>query len=183
MSLEDEVRELRRMVQHLTDREQIFDCIQRDARGRDRHDVEMVNSAYWPDGAIEAGGRVTPATEYAERQNAGHSAGFSLTAHNLTNHACEIDGDTAYCETYVIGALLARDESTCKYAAGRYIDQLERRGGEWRIVLRRNVIDAVAEGDAAWLKALNGFLKGQWSKEDPAYRRPNQLVPDDPRWP
>jgi hypothetical protein len=193
MDVQDELQALRRRIETLEaaqaelqlmkDRQAILDCIVRESRGRDRHDVDLINSCYWPDGAIDAGARVTPASEYAERQNAGHTAGFSATSHNLTNHACEIDGDTASCETYVIGALLARDESTCKYAAARYIDRLERRNGEWRIVLRRNIIDAVAEGDASWLKALTGFLKGQWSKADPAYRRPIELAADDLRWP
>ena len=62
--------------------------------------------------------------------------------------------------------------------------QLQRRNGEWKIKLRRTVIDMVAEGDAAWLStpAISGFLKGVRSKEDPSYQRPVRRTPADLRW-
>jgi hypothetical protein len=83
-----------------------------------------------------------------------------------------------------VGGLLSLDENTCKIALGRYIDRLERRNGEWRIKLRRSIVDMVAEGDASWLrsKAVSGFLKGVRSEEDPSYQRPIRLNSDDPRW-
>lgn len=184
MNLEEEFRSLRATVQHMKDRQDILDCILREARGRDRQDVELIASCYWPDGADEHGSMITPAPDYPERANAGHAAGFAATSHNITNHTCEIDGDTAYCETYCIGGLLSRDLSTCKIAPSRYIDQLERRGGEWRIKLRRTLIEMCAEGDASWLQTpvIAGFLKGLWSKDDPSYHRPVRLNPEDARW-
>ena len=144
----------------------------------------MTTSCYWEDGADEHGPIVTPGPAYGERANAGHRAFFSANSHNLTNHTCEIDGDVANCETYVVGGLLSLDETTCKIALGRYIDRLERRNGEWRIKLRRSMVDMVAEGDASWLrsKEVSGFLKGVRSKEDPSYQRPIVLDPNYPRW-
>ena len=41
-------------------------------------------------------------------------------------------------------ALLSRDETTCTLAAGRYMDQLEKRDGEWRILWRRSTVEAAA---------------------------------------
>jgi hypothetical protein len=168
----------------LMNRQEILDCIVREARGRDRHDVALIASCFWDDGSDEHGRAVTPAPDYPERANTGHAAAFSSTSHNITNHTCEIVGDVAYCETYVIGGLLSLDQSTCKIAPSRYIDQLERRNGEWRILFRRTVVDMAVEGDATWLAspALGGFLKGVRSTDDPSYRRPNVPTSQDERW-
>jgi SnoaL-like domain len=182
--IEEEVRELRNMVQHMKDRQDILDCILREARGRDRHDAELIASCYWNDGVDEHGPLVTPAPDYPLRANAGHAAAFAANSHNITNHNCEIDGDVATCESYVIGGLLSLDCKTCKIVPGRYIDRLERRNGEWRIVVRRTVIDMAVEGDASWLEslALQGFLKGLRSKADPSYQRPVRPDPEGERW-
>ena len=77
------------------------------------------------------------------------SAGYFLHMHNITNHTCEIDGDTAHCETYVIGAMLPRPQpGRATFVSGRYVDRLERRDGEWRILVRRTTIEVEVEGDA-----------------------------------
>ena len=173
--------EQRSMVRYLKDRQDILDCLVRESRGRDRHDVEVITNCYWEDGADEHSS-VVSAPEYAEYANAGH-VDYSANSHNLINHICEIEGDVANCETYVIAGLLSLDQKACKMALGRYIDRLERRNGEWRIKLRRTIIDMVFESNASWLHALTGFLKGTRSKEDPSYQRPVSLNAKDKRWP
>jgi hypothetical protein len=55
--------------------------------------------------------------------------------HHMTSHLSDIVGDQAHAITYV---LLIRRETI---SGGRYVDQLERRDGEWRIVDRRLAID------------------------------------------
>ncbi len=170
-------------VRLLKDRQDILDCITREARGRDRHDVALTGSSYWDDGLDQHGPNITPATAYPDRANAGHAMFFAATSHNITNHACEIDGDTAHCETYVVGGLLSKDEDTSKIAPGRYIDRLERRNGEWRILHRRCIIDMVIEGSARWLESpeIKGFLKPQWDKSDISYQRPIEVGSDGAR--
>jgi hypothetical protein len=171
---EAEFEKLKRTVQHLQDRQDILDCIVRESRSRDRHDVEMMNSCWWEDGADEHGPVVTRATEYAARANAGHAANFQSTSHNITNHLCEIDGDSACCESYVMGGLFWLDNKTTTIAMGRYLDHLEKRNGEWRLLTRRCTIEMTADTDAKWVhsKFVKGFLKGLWSKDDPSYERP-----------
>lgn len=186
MTLEEEVAELRATVRHLKDRQDILDCIQRESRARDRQDVDQINGCWWPDGVDEHGAVVTNAPDYAVRANMGHGMNFNLTSHNITNHLAEIDGDTAYCESYVIGGLFWLDGKNTTIAIGRYIDQLERREGEWRILTRRCTIEATADADGTWIHSKNvkGFLKGLWSKEDPSYERPIQWKPKEEgvRW-
>jgi SnoaL-like domain len=184
MTLEEEVKQLRTTVGLLKDRQDILDCIVRESRGRDRHDAELTASCYWPEGADEHGPVPFPATEYPEMANLGHAAAFAANQHNLANHICEIDGDTAYCETYVVGGLLSLDGKTSKLACGRYMDQMEKRGGEWRILWRRSTVEMVVDGDATWLNSepVKGFLKGVRSREDISYHRPYVVGGPGARW-
>lgn len=125
-----------------------------------------------------------PATEYPEIVNKGHTDGFAMNQHNLCNHSCEIDGDTAYCETYVIGTLLSLDGLTCTMTASRYLDQLEKRNGEWRILWRRATLEAAIQGDASWAHSppLKGYLRGTRDRQDLSYHRPYVIGGTDPRW-
>ena len=148
---DDQLQQLLTDVQYLKDRQAILDVVMRHARGHDRHDAELMNSCFWDDGVDEHGQFVTPGPEYGNWANKVHTAGYFLHMHNITNHTCEIDGDTAHCETYVIGALLPRSApGRAKFVSGRYLDRLERRDGEWRILVRRTTIEVEVEGDSKW---------------------------------
>lgn len=184
MSLEAEIAQLRETVQYLKDRQDILDVIVRESRGRDRHDTDIIASCYWPEGADEHGPVPFPAPEYPEIANRGHAGAFSMNQHSLSNHSCEIDGDTAYCETYVIGTMLSHDEKTCTIAAGRYMDQMEKRNGEWRILWRRSTVETATEGNADWLRrpAVKGFLKGTRDRNDLSYHRPYKIGGPGKRW-
>lgn len=183
MSTDANIDEVLATVRQLKDRQDIFDCLQRESRGRDRQDSEQIASCWWPEGVDEHGAFTHRMPDYPERANLGHKLNFHMTSHNLTNHLCEIDGDTAYCETYVIGGLRWLDEGeragTTSIAFGRYLDQLEKRtneegAGEWRMLTRRCTIEMTADADGGWLQtaAIKGFLKPLWSKDDPSYERP-----------
>ena len=56
-------------VRALADRQAILDCIMREARGRDRQDVDLTASCWWPDGIDEHGPIITPAPDYPARDN------------------------------------------------------------------------------------------------------------------
>jgi hypothetical protein len=184
MSLETEFEKLKATVQHLKDRQDILDCIQRESRARDRQDVDMIAGCWWEDGIDEHGLMMTKAPAYPAKANAGHSANFNMTSHNITNHLCNIEGDTAYCESYVIGGLFWLDGKTTTIAFGRYLDQLEKRQGEWRIITRRCTIEMSGDTDGTWVHSKNvkGFLKALWSKEDPSYERPIVAKREGVRW-
>lgn len=186
MTIEAEFEALKATVRELKDRQDILDCIQRESRARDRQDVDQIAGCWWPEGADEHGPIITRAPDYPARANAGHAANFHMTSHNITNHLCELDGDTAHCESYVIGGLHWLDGHATSIAFGRYLDQLERRDGEWRLLTRRCTIEMTADADPSWLhsKAIEGFLKPLWSKQDPSYERPFVARPRDQgvRW-
>lgn len=189
MDIESELAQLRAAVQALQgvkDRQDILDCIQRESRARDRQDLDQIAGCWWEDGVDEHGPVMTGMPDYPAKANLGHAMNFNMTSHNITNHLCEIDGDTAYCESYVIGGLYWLDGKSTTIAFGRYLDQLEKRDGEWRMLTRRCTIEMSADTDGTWVhsKNIQGFLKAIWSKEDPSYERPIVAKPrsEGVRW-
>ena len=184
MSTDDELEQLRRDVRYLQDRLAVLDCVNNQSRGHDRHDVELMTSVYLDDGVDEHGPTINSSPAYGEWANDTHSMVFEDHLHNITTHTCEIDGDVAHCESYVIGAMRIRDGKTMALMGGRYLDRLERRDGVWGIALRRCTIEWSMTGDTAMLQAgaFKGFLKGTWDHRDPSYARPLQLDTEGERW-
>jgi hypothetical protein len=174
MNNDREFEQLKRQVQYLTDRQAILDCIVRNSRGNDRFDAELVASSYHADGVHEIGSRTIDGPHYGEHANEAHGTMCERNLHNVTMHSCEIDGDTAHAESYVIGLFLDKGEQTSRILAGRYIDRLEKRDGEWRIVVRRCTVEVILEGTAKMVENLRkgSYLKGSRDKSDLAYARP-----------
>jgi hypothetical protein len=171
--------ELERQVAYLIDRQAIADCIARHARGHDRHDRELITAAYHDDGIDEHGSAVNPGPRYAAWINPVHAAGSQVHTHNITTHTCEINGDTAHCESYVIVCLLNHDGVTARVISGRYIDRLEKRDGEWRIALRRSTVELMFTADASLLQTdafkSQGYPSGTRDRRDLSYQRPLTL--------
>ena len=49
MNSDERLAALEAKVQELLDRQAILDCIQRNSRGNDRFDVDLITSSYHPD--------------------------------------------------------------------------------------------------------------------------------------
>lgn len=180
---------LERRLQDLIDRQSILDCVSRNARGCDRHDSDLITASYHSDGIDEHGASNTvPGPEYAGWANKAHAAGSIQNLHHITTHHCEIDGDIAHAESYVIGLFFNSDGSTARLLAGRYVDRLERRKGEWRIAIRRCTVEVGMTGTAEFMNSeyfrQMGFLKGLRDRRDVAYQRPLALddTPRGHRW-
>jgi hypothetical protein len=187
MSTEQRLEELERKLQYLTDRQAILDCVARNARGCDRHDAALLASSYSASGTDEHGYEVNPGSRYPDYANKTHAAGSLHNMHNITTHSCEIDGDVAHCESYVIGLFLNKDGKSARLIAGRYIDRLERqKHGAWGIALRRSTVEVLLTGDASMLAsplfAKMGYLTGARDKRDPSYQRPLRLDETATRW-
>jgi hypothetical protein len=169
-------------LQALLDRQDIHDCLLRFCRGMDRFDRALYLSAFWDDAEMAAGpyvGDVPGCWDWAMPM---HRDGQVLTHHLLLNHHVDVEGDTAHSECYY--QFVARNHpweegcgETVMLAGGRYVDRLERRGGEWRIALRTNVIEwsclqpslPPPFGDVPDIGA-NGVSSRDCS--DPSYQRP-----------
>jgi len=126
-------------LKELIDRSEIWQVMQRYARGLDRLDNALVRSCYWDDAIDDHGHFVGPPDAfiaYADRV----TLGFVTSQHGLLNHSCELDGDDAWCETYFIftGEMAAPPHFM---STGRYVDHFQRRGGEWRIANRVTIVE------------------------------------------
>lgn len=176
MTTEERLAALEAKMQEVEDRQAIFDCLKRNSRGNDRFDVDLVTSSYHDDGIHELGEKQISGREYGEHANAAHGRIFDANLHNVTMHTCEIDGDVAHAESYSLGIFLDKGAETGRILAGRYIDRLEKRDGEWRIALRRATVEIALEGKATLPNGAalpgSGYLRGNRDKSDPSYERP-----------
>jgi hypothetical protein len=185
---EDRLAAIEAKLQRLTDIQDIRDCIARHARGCDRHDAACNASAFHDGGVHELGNRVFAGADYGAHSNAGLAMMFDATIHTPVLQSCEIDGDVAHAESYVIGVMLHKDDGTggaktSQVVAGRYIDRLERRDGRWGIMVRRVTVEIVVEGTAAIMASepfkAQHYLKGNRDRNDLSYARPLGLQEAD----
>lgn len=152
-------------------KQEIRECLARYARGIDRHDTEMVLSAYHPDGHDRHGSGFagTPA-ELAEWGNTEHAKHWTTHSHLLATSTIEVDGDRAASETYVTWVQKRRDAPRADIGGGRYLDRFERRDGEWRILDRNLVVDWVLEVDSEDRRGIGErYPRGTWDGSDPSY--------------
>jgi hypothetical protein len=176
---EDRIAALEEQVRYLADRQAIYDCLTSTSRGNDRFDVDLISGAYHEDGIHELGTNQISGKAYGEHANHAHVKIADANLHNVTMHRCEIDGDVAHAESYVIGLFLDPGGQTSRMLAGRYIDRLERRNGEWKIALRRATVEVCMEGKAilpnGQMLPGSGYLRGDRDRSDPSYERPLTL--------
>lgn len=174
--MEDELAQLRRDVRQLQDRQAIADCIAAHARGCDRHDVELLTGTYHADGVDVHGATVNAGPDYAAWANGVHAASSANHLHNITTQSCEIDGDEAHAESYVLVTLLSPDSTVATVMCGRYLDRLERRDGTWRIAVRHATVELAYTADARLLQAPffteQGYEPGTRDRRDRSYARP-----------
>jgi SnoaL-like domain len=167
---------LEKKVRYLMDRTEILDCVSRHARGSDRHDIDLITSAYHDDGVDEHGHAVNQGPKYGEWANTTHAETSRVHTHNITTHTCEIDGDTAHAESYAIVVLIGADTKNAQFITGRYIDRLERRDGQWRIAVRRSTVEGMFLADARVLQSSffteKGYQLGTRDRSDLSYERP-----------
>ncbi|MBW8785464.1 MAG: nuclear transport factor 2 family protein [Novosphingobium sp.] len=173
---EDRFAALERELRYLRDRQEILDCVVSTARGNDRHDKDLIVGSYHPDSLHELGRNLIPGPAYGDHANHAHAAISEVNLHNVTMQSCEIEGDVAHAESYVIGLFADKGAQMSRILAGRYIDRLERREGKWRLVLRRATVEVALEGQAILPNGNgvlgSGYLKGNRDRADPSYQRP-----------
>jgi SnoaL-like domain len=187
MMMETEFAAVQRDVAYLMDRAAIMDCIARHARGCDRHDADLIATAYHADGCDEHGKVINLGAEYGDWANSTHASTSQVHTHNITTHSCDIDGDSAHAESYVIVVLLGLDGRTAQFISGRYVDRLERRDGQWRIAVRRSTVEVMFIADASVLQSSffkdTGYPVGTRDRSDLSYQRPLSIdTPASKRW-
>jgi hypothetical protein len=125
-------------LRELVDRQEIHDVVHRYCRGIDRLDMDLVRSAYHPDGVdhhTSFSGVVDDFIAWVEPA----LRALDGTMHRIGNHFAEIRGDGAVVETYGAASHWGSpsDDSRRNFTSGfRYVDWMERRDGRWAIAER-----------------------------------------------
>lgn len=160
-------------LRDLLDRQAIRDCIGRYARGADRHDEDLIRSAFWPDAQINYGSFSGPPEAFARWANAWHDERYSAHLHHIGAQTADIEGDAAHVETYVLYVLGEKAAPKVRVGAGRYVERYERRNGEWRIAVREFIADLTFRAEAEELTPY--FQANRLSardRSDLSYARP-----------
>ena len=182
-------------VEELIDREEVRSLILRYFRAADRVDAELGTPTFWEDGHFIGGPLagtmedVMPALYNDLLPNA-----FELTLHYIQNLVVTMEGDRGFAEAYAVGYQLVSGRDAIVGAVGaetyaryggdsdrvellvgvRYAIELERRGGEWRMLTMAPIVDWTRVqpyqgivGDAGLLAAITN--RGKRDRSDQSY--------------
>jgi hypothetical protein len=129
-------------LERFLEREKIRDCIARLARGEDRRNAEAIRACYWPDSTSDYGVFAGTFDEYLAWVVPGSPA-IPVTQHVLGQSVIEIHGEAAHVETQVLSyhRVVMGEAERDTIVGGRYLDRIEKRGGEWRIAQRTMLYD------------------------------------------
>jgi SnoaL-like domain len=166
----------------MLDRDSIRNAVVRLARGEDRRDPDLVSSAFWPDATFDYGVFAGDFPAYLAWVTPGADS-IPNTQHILAQTLIELEGATARAETHVVSYhradfSAATDGSDLHDACigARYLDQFERRDGEWRIARRVMLYDWIQDWGASadWSQGVmgtpftgehfSGRAHGDWSE-------------------
>ena len=170
--------QLERELRKLIDRQAIQDCLLNYTRGADRLDVDLLKSAFHPDGidnhTLAVRGTIETMLDWWLPQQPDREH----TQHYLTNQKIDLDGDVAHAESYFFAITKLHGADRATVSGGRYSDRLERRDGVWAIAMRVVLPEWHAEVDTPMMTQINKMvLRGSRDRDDPTYQRPLQDPP------
>jgi hypothetical protein len=171
-------------VQALLDKQAIRDVVLRYCRGIDRNDRELVRSCYWPEAIDEHGSFTGTRDEYVDWVFDRLLPRYLMTFHFVGNVLVEVpaDGDTDHARSEAYGISWHRVDSDARernlQTAFRYVDDFERRDGEWRILRRTCTLEWTRFNDpAAWWDAPPSHRRGTRGHSDPVFWQWGEHVP------
>jgi len=127
-------------LQQLLDKQAIAEVLQRCSRTLDWLDEAGQASCYWPDADIDFGFFQGRADAYVPMVME-HQRGAAKRWHMSTNVMIKLDGDHALAESYGITVGAGTNDGPRRMYGGRYLDELSKRGQEWRISKRVYILD------------------------------------------
>jgi len=167
-----------------SDRHQIHQVVLRYARGIDRLDLELVRSAYHPDGIDHHTGFDGTIEEYLAWVEPLLRSRLGGTMHVLANHLVELDGDTAVCETYGTSVHWGEpaDDPRINFTSGvRYVDHMTYRDGRWAISERWAVREWTRSDAGRRIAKEAAGPTGTRDEDDPLIRLQRRLAGRDDR--
>lgn len=156
------------------DKMEIRDALARYCRGLDRHDVDLMLSAYHPDAREQHGEFDGTPAEYG-KYVMGVVKEAVVSAHMITNVLIEVNGDRANSEAYVYVIHQLAGDDFEDHIVGRFLDRFEKRAGDWRIAHRLVTSEWSRRqpiSTSPWAP-LAAFAKGRTSMDDLVYHAPH----------
>ena len=164
-------------IRILLDEREIRNCVMRYCHGTDRQDWTTLADCYASDAIDDHGafqGTAAQLAKYLEEKASSRGA----KQHYVANQLIEIEGDDAVSEAYYLCYIefvddieYAGDGAHAVVIGGRYVDELRRESGTWRIAKRTAVVDWSRDlgAPAPWdAPAAKGFVRGRRDGTDPA---------------
>jgi len=147
-------------VQALIDRHAIEDVLARYARTLDWLDADAHATCYWPDADIDYGFVQTTGAGFIEPVMA-VELGVKRRWHMLSPAAIRIDGARASVESYgmAVSAVDQDGKLVDAFFGGRYLDEFEKRDGQWRIAKRRFILDWSTRAEDIMAEVTSGDFK------------------------
>ncbi|KXH63097.1 hypothetical protein CSAL01_04988 [Colletotrichum salicis] len=144
---------LPRAIHSIIDKDEIQTVIYRFARGADRLIRDVVQLVYHEDATDNHGTYNGPAKDFFDSMGSGS---LKAAHHQIGQSLIEIeeDGRKAHAETYCTAttiAVVGQEEKWTTFLV-RYVDNLEKRDGEWRISHRFYKFDGASDA------AILGYL-------------------------
>ena len=145
-------------LEELCDREAIRDVIYKYCHAIDRCDPDLLRTVYWPE-AVDEHTMINGGVDEFVAAAMSMGAACAVTQHNVGNILIHLEGESARVETYVNSYLRIEGPtprwrtSPCPipesgrgkfaefFTGSRYLDQMENRGGIWRIRNRKLMQD------------------------------------------
>jgi SnoaL-like domain len=125
----------------IAERIAILELIAIHSRALDRMDLDLVRSCWWPEGTDDHAPLYTGSIEGFWAWVWPAHEKMTLTRHVVTNTIFVFSGETAATESYWTATmrLHADGRPVDLQSGGRYLDQFEKRGGEWRFRHRQSI--------------------------------------------
>lgn len=165
-------------------------------RAIDRLDLQLLKSVYHADGVDDHGAFALPAHEFAETILAKLREVCDYSMHSITHTVIEVRGSRAISEAYYFGVHTVAGGAAAEaffgeqYAAaqrragtlagaheyicgGRYLDELEKRDGGWKILRRRITNEwGVCQPHSNTREGLPAsfYTPGRRDRDDPVYQ-------------
>jgi hypothetical protein len=173
-------------MQELSDRVAIEEVLMRHCRGVDRMDFDLIHSCFFADAHISYEPLIDGNREeyLAFLGSPGALGGLTRTMHFASTLLIDLAGDVAHTELYARAHHTGGDDHP--YAGAfvttwlRYIDRLQRRAGEWRIVERYVIREWMRRDVAGMWEDVPA--PGRRDRTDLSYRREVSSAPPDQIW-
>ncbi len=157
-------------LRRLEDVETIRRLIADIARGVDRYDGPLLASAIHDEAVLDMGGGKTIAGAAFAAALKPPVVPPSGRMHLVSNERIDVSGDSARSESHIVSCqdVIVDGVRTTRIRAGRYLDQWERHGGQWKLSAR-TLVDEWSRIDGVGEAVPPGAHRGRPAPDDPSY--------------